>query len=349
MALDRLGRPTAGTRQRTARRARMTQAATTQRQALAAGPAGFMGTQRLSNANRVARRLLGGTSNQYGLAGPGGGGGAGGGGAGGGYGADYDEARESNLRRYKDILSGYSDRYKRGVGTLDQIGAQEKADIIRRGKNRATVGQQDRISRGLTGSTIDPAAGYARETEAELRRSSEGLARLRLGTDASLSGDYLQFAERHKEPYPDLGQYRSAYQAYGASGAGGGGGYDVIGGGYGNLPYGGMMATGGGSGQPRPPRFAGGGGRANFGPPQGDAMGPDHEIIGGGGAQPIRPGGQQVARGGGLEDIQRGRGLIPGLPPHLQGLSREELLRRFPNLIRQLEGGRNNAVTRGYV
>jgi hypothetical protein len=53
-----------------------------------------------------------------------------------------------------------------------------------------------------------------------------------------------------------------------------------------------------------------------------------------------------VARGGGLADIQRGRGLIPGLPPHLQGLSREELLRRFPNLIRQLEGGQYNAVTR---
>lgn len=188
----------------------------------------------------------------------------------------YEEARAANEQRYQDILSGYQDRsnefqqrqagntddvltgyenrYQRGMDLLNGLGDQEKRDVTESYQKLGAANQQDMTNRGLTGTTIMPTmrAGIERERQDALSRVNERLQREQLMTDAGLSGDALGaqermygqglagymgatgdtlgFAERRNDTYPDMNQLMGLAQQYGASGAGygGGPGYDMV-------------------------------------------------------------------------------------------------------------------------
>jgi hypothetical protein len=240
--------PGAGEKRQTARRARMKYAETVQRQALA-GPGGYLGGQALSQANRVGRRLLGSPgAGGYNLAV---GGGAGGGGGGGGYGSDYDEARAANLARYYEGKGELTDLRKRGLGAYGSLGAQQDADINQQYDSQASQVQQGMVNRGLTASTIGPSMqlGVERGRAGALSRAGDARLRDQLAFDERITGNVAGFIERREDPYPDLGQYLSVAQQYGASG----GGSPAVYGGY-QVPGGGYFNVGGGSGQPQRPR-----------------------------------------------------------------------------------------------
>lgn len=178
----------------------------------------------------------------------------------------YEEARAANEQRYQDILTGYQDRsnafqdrqagntddvltgyenrYQRGMDLLTGLGTQEKRDVDESYRNLGAANQQDMTNRGLTGTTIMPTmrAGIERERQDALSRVNERLQREQLMTDAGLSGDALGaqermygqglagymgatgdtlgFAERRDDTYPDMNQLMGLAQQYGASGAG---------------------------------------------------------------------------------------------------------------------------------
>jgi hypothetical protein len=178
----------------------------------------------------------------------------------------YEEARAANEQRYQDILSGYQDRsnefqqrqagntddvltgyenrYQRGMDLLNGLGDQEKRDVTESYQKLGAANQQDMTNRGLTGTTIMPTmrAGIERERQDALSRVNERLQREQLMTDAGLSGDALGaqermygqglagymgatgdtlgFAERRNDTYPDMNQLMGLAQQYGASGAG---------------------------------------------------------------------------------------------------------------------------------
>lgn len=155
----------------------------------------------------------------------------------------YDEARAANEARYADILKGYQGRYGSVMGMFEGMGDQARRDIRRDYTNLMGAGQQDLVSRGLTGTTILPTMrmGYEREMQGALGRHEEQLRRERLGYEAGLSADTLGFMERRTDTYPDYAMMANLAMAYGQGGDGGGGG------GGGRRVFG-QIDTGGGGG-----------------------------------------------------------------------------------------------------
>jgi len=131
--------------------------------------------------------------------------------------ASQEEAKQANLQRYAEIAGGYQDRFNRGMQTVNTLGAQEQADVRDNYHDRLAATRQNLAARGLSGTTIAPtmAMGNTREMNADLARSRERIAELRLNTDARLSGDLLGFKERREDPYPDMGMYAQLAQQLG--------------------------------------------------------------------------------------------------------------------------------------
>ncbi len=125
------------------------------------------------------------------------------------YQKELDAAKSANEGRYQQLLR-----------ELKGSGEQEAKDIRAGWAGRATQGQQDLVSRGLSASTIAPtmAAGYQREENADIGRLNERLRERRLG-----------IIERRSDEYPDLNQLMTLAGMTGSygGGAGGGGGYTV--------------------------------------------------------------------------------------------------------------------------
>jgi hypothetical protein len=140
------------------------------------------------------------------------------------YEAAYNRARAANESRYNDILGQYKERYSRIMGTLATTGAQELSDTQEAWARRQAATSAGLAERGLSNTTIAPtmAAGNTRELTADLARRRDAQALARTGTDASLSGDTLQFMERRTDAYPDLSAYVGLLQAMQQGGGGGG-------------------------------------------------------------------------------------------------------------------------------
>lgn len=179
-------------------------------------------------------------------------GGAGGGyGAGGGGGSDaigqfqqkMDQANQANEARYRDILGGYQSRYQRAMDMLNGLGQQEAKDINELYDNQAATQRQSLIGRGLGNSTVldTMLAGSDRERNADLGRLNDRVRQQALNTDASMTGDTLQFMERRNDQPPDMGLLASLMQSLGQGGGGGVPfGFDTLGGGGGYSPVGSM-------------------------------------------------------------------------------------------------------------
>jgi hypothetical protein len=114
-------------------------------------------------------------------------------------------------------MGGYDQRYADVMGELQGVGDQSRADILAGGRSLQAGALQESVSRGLAGTTILPGLRMAaqRETAGNLARHGEGLARLRAGFMADLSGQKLQFMERRTDEGPNNALMAGLMQAYG--------------------------------------------------------------------------------------------------------------------------------------
>lgn len=139
------------------------------------------------------------------------------------YQSKYNEAKGANESRYAQGMQGYTDRYNRGMSTLNGMGDSELADIRQRGEAAKGANSQKMQSLGLGGTTVGSTlnSGVDTQTNADLGRAGERIRQQRLSTDASLSGDTLGFMERRNDPYPDMGAYASMMMGMGRAGGAG--------------------------------------------------------------------------------------------------------------------------------
>jgi hypothetical protein len=88
-------------------------------------------------------------------------------------------------------LGQYQQRLEEAMRMLEGMGTQQRKDLAQRYRAAESVGMQDLVSRGLTGTTILPTMrmGYQREHENALGRLNESLRGQRLGVYGQLSGD----------------------------------------------------------------------------------------------------------------------------------------------------------------
>lgn len=116
----------------------------------------------------------------------------------------YDEGKAANLARYKQIKTGYQDRYDRGMKMLDGFGEQMGTDINNRSLQATGKAQQSLMNRGLGNTTVVDSVnrGIEADRSAEQRRLGEQITGMRMGADAQLAGDKLQFMERRTDTYP---------------------------------------------------------------------------------------------------------------------------------------------------
>ncbi len=97
-----------------------------------------------------------------------------------------------------DQTQGYWDRYYRGLDNLEGMGNQAKKDAAKRANTENSIRQQNLERRGLGNSTIIDSSrrATARDLNDQLGRIDESVRSQRLTTDASLSGDALDYANR---------------------------------------------------------------------------------------------------------------------------------------------------------
>ncbi len=157
----------------------------------------------------------------------------------------YNAANAANLGRYGDILQGYTDRYDRNMGSLNKMSLQRQSDINENYNSQAANTKQRLTDLGMSGTTVAPtmAAGVERNRIADQNRLADQVLQQRVGMDAGLSGDRLQFMERRTDELPDLGLYAQLAMQAAAGGIGGGQGGPGGGGGF---PGGGAGAPGAG-------------------------------------------------------------------------------------------------------
>jgi len=119
------------------------------------------------------------------------------------------ESKTANLQRFEEVKGGYTDLLNSALERVRGIGGQEKKDIVSRGEGQIARGQQDLISRGLTGTTIAPtvAQGFRRDTQAALARLSDRQTEREVGLTTDIEGKRLNFIERRNDIGPDAGLY----------------------------------------------------------------------------------------------------------------------------------------------
>ena len=131
------------------------------------------------------------------------------------------EAKAANESRYQDILSGYDQRKGDVLGLVEGMGDTAKAGLYDRYRSAEATGQQDMVSRGLTGTTVKPAMerGYRRDYEQGLGSINESLRSQQANLTGNLDMDRLQFMERRTDAYPDTGLYSQILSQLGQANA----------------------------------------------------------------------------------------------------------------------------------
>jgi hypothetical protein len=154
----------------------------------------------------------------------------------------YDEAKQANLQRYEDILSGRRDTEKEITGqrqdildnVLSQIGQysqQERQDLDRRYDSLRAQSMRGLVDSGLVSSTIAPAVrrGVAESKSADVNRLNDAMIDRRLRYEIPLRQDIANykersregtygFMERRKDSYPDANKFNMLMQKYGRYG-----------------------------------------------------------------------------------------------------------------------------------
>lgn len=159
----------------------------------------------------------------------------------------YDEATAANEKRYQEILTGFRQRRTRALSFLEGAGKQESADITQQFTNLQASGQQDLVSRGLTGTGVlsSQRRGIASSRVAAQGRLNERLQQQRLDVDTRLSGDTLGFMERREDPFPDFQQLQQLAFMQGQGQGGRAGRFQQGGGGFSGLNTGFFAGVGG--------------------------------------------------------------------------------------------------------
>lgn len=137
-----------------------------------------------------------------------------------------EEARQANLQRYQEILSGYQGLKQEAMGLVQGLGAAQQAELARRFGGIESQAYQELVNRGLAKSTVWPTvqAGIGRQYGYALANLAEQMARERLGVLTGLGGAQLQFMERRADEYPDINTLLQLAQMLGfGQGALGGG------------------------------------------------------------------------------------------------------------------------------
>ena len=136
------------------------------------------------------------------------------------YQTAFDEAKAVNEQRYEDIDKGYSERLDTAMNELEGLGLHESAQINQRYDELFAEGQQDAVSRGLSGSTLMPTlrAGVDQQRSQDLGALEERLSASKSQTYSDLFGQQLQFQERREDMYPDFNLLAKLSQMQGAAG-----------------------------------------------------------------------------------------------------------------------------------
>src|SRR3990167_7182403 len=138
----------------------------------------------------------------------------------GGFQNAQDAATAANEGRYRSILEGYGDVYKRAMGTVAGVSNQDRMDLNRQYERAKGQGEQDLLNRGLGNTTVrsNVMRGYEEDLAAGNRRLSDARMREMIGLDTSLSQGALDFAERRTDAGPDYGQLAQLGQGLGQAG-----------------------------------------------------------------------------------------------------------------------------------
>lgn len=150
------------------------------------------------------------------------------------YQKQMDAFNAAQEARYTGIDTGYSDLLARSMEAANKVGGTNKADINRvydalAGRTRAMSTAQ-----GLGNTTVPTTLlrGVERDRARELARAEGENSQYRIGLDANLTGQQLQFRERRTDTPPDYNQLAQLMQAQGSGylGGMGYGGYGMGGG-----------------------------------------------------------------------------------------------------------------------
>ncbi len=106
----------------------------------------------------------------------------------------YATRELQSRQRGQGIVSGYGDRYERGMSNLEGMGEQSRRDIQQQYDSERARQRMELSSRNLGGSTVMSSmmGGVERERRDALGREDERLREQRLYWDAGLSGETLQ-------------------------------------------------------------------------------------------------------------------------------------------------------------
>lgn len=160
---------------------------------------------------------------------------SGAGGLAGDYQRAFDEARQENEARYRDILTGRQAAYDRIMGMLQGAGVQEAIDLDRAYDTQSAAMRSSLVGRGLGNSTVLDSAlmGNNRQRAEAKGRLNDRLIQQLASADERLTGNLLNFMERRDDTYPDYNQLLQLAQLMGQAGAGQPGG---VGGGPAAIP-----------------------------------------------------------------------------------------------------------------
>jgi hypothetical protein len=138
------------------------------------------------------------------------------------YQRQMDAANQANENRYLDILQGYGVLRDRSLGSLQNYGAGQLADVDESYRQQTEASNADLISRGLRSSTIAGAQGSAINDRRLRTRANvqDDIINRQVNTDIGLTQGALGVMERRSDVPPDLNQLIALQQGVGQSGLG---------------------------------------------------------------------------------------------------------------------------------
>ena len=137
------------------------------------------------------------------------------------YQSAWDQARNANEQRYRDILGGWRSMGSKAMGLAGSLGQSRMGDINRQFNALRGSSMQDLTSRGLGNSTIRPSinAGIERQRGYALTNAADAATQQQLGVLGGMGREMLGFAERREDEYPDYNQLEKLAGEMGQYGA----------------------------------------------------------------------------------------------------------------------------------
>lgn len=136
------------------------------------------------------------------------------------YAQQLQQANAANDYRYQQGLGELAGLRGRSMADVANVGAQQAADINQQFGQRLASANQDLSRRGLMGSTITSSnARTLGEGQASAQnRLAEQMSLLRQGTDASTTGNLVNFIQARTDQAPEMNSLMQLQQGLGAAG-----------------------------------------------------------------------------------------------------------------------------------